>query len=68
MRRRLPVLLVAATLCGAGIMRAWSQGWSGALLAGAGLVLVGAWLAGELIERNTEKIEAVTEHVDRGED
>jgi glucose dehydrogenase len=52
--RGLPVLLAAATLCLGGILRVWQAGQDGWLLAGAGLILVGAWLALE-VRRGDDK-------------
>jgi hypothetical protein len=52
MPRRLPIILAAAVLCAAGVLRAWQEGSEGWLLAGAGLIFAGAWLAMEIRDRD----------------
>jgi hypothetical protein len=54
MLRRLPVILAGAALCAGGVIRAVQNGLDGYLLAGAGLILVGAWLAMEIHDRDKE--------------
>jgi hypothetical protein len=53
--RRLPVLLSAAALIAGGVIRAIQHGLEGSLLAGAGLVVLGAWLSAELRDRDQDK-------------
>lgn len=52
MEKRWPILLTAAGLCAAGVLRIWGEGRDGYMLAAAGLVLIGAWLAMEIRDRD----------------
>lgn len=49
--RRWPLLLSSAVLCAGGIVVAWGWDRDGSLLAGAGLVAFGCWLALEILDR-----------------
>jgi len=49
------ILLSAAVLCASGVLTAWAWDRTGALLAGAGLVFAGAWLALMIRDRDKEE-------------